>query len=132
MTDETTGGGGTRSRDLGDEVLDSAHRVWLAGLGALARAEEEGSRLFSQLVERGRETEGKRSGGFGERARDTAGSVRTAAETVGAGIEAQVGEVMRRLGVPTRDEIQELTRRVEELNARIDRMGGGSIGGPRG
>jgi len=123
VTDETTGGGGKRGKDLADEMLGSAHRVWLAGLGALARAEEEGSRLFSQLVERGRESEVAGRGRFDETVRGAAGSVRSAAETVSAGIEAQVGEVMRRMGVPTRDEIQELTRRVEELNAKIDRMG---------
>jgi hypothetical protein len=32
----------------------AAHSIWLAGLGALAAAEEEGPRLFSRLVELGR------------------------------------------------------------------------------
>ena len=31
-------------------VKDSAHQVWLAGLGAYARAEKQGSRLFDNLV----------------------------------------------------------------------------------
>ena len=35
----------------------SAHSIWLAGLGALAAAEDEGTRLFSQLVQRGRSVE---------------------------------------------------------------------------
>jgi len=30
-----------------DDLKDSVHRIWLAGLGALAAAEEEGSKLFS-------------------------------------------------------------------------------------
>lgn len=122
MTDETTGGG-KRGENLADEMLESAHRVWLAGLGALARAEEEGSRLFSQLVERGRESEAGGRGRVDETVRGAAGSVRSAAEAVSAGIEAQVGEAMRRMGVPTRDEIRELSRRVEELAAKVDRMG---------
>jgi len=136
MTDETTGGGGRRGKDLADEMLDSAHRVWLAGLGALARAEEEGSRLFSQLVERGRESEAAGRGrvdetvrGAADTVRGTADTVRSAVGSVSAGIEAQVGEVMRRMGVPTREEIQQLTRRVEELAARIDRMGGTDAAG---
>jgi Poly(hydroxyalcanoate) granule associated protein (phasin) len=40
----------------------SAHDVWLAGLGALAQGREEGSRLFSRLVIKGREVERKGGG----------------------------------------------------------------------
>src|SRR3954454_5608256 len=42
-----------------EEIKDSVHRIWLAGLGALAAAEEEGSKLFSRLVDRGRDVEAK-------------------------------------------------------------------------
>ena len=43
------------------DVRESAHKIWLAGLGALAVAEEEGSKLFKSLVEQGErfEAEGK-------------------------------------------------------------------------
>jgi hypothetical protein len=39
------------------EFKDSARHVWLAGIGALAKAKDEGGRLFESLVERGREVE---------------------------------------------------------------------------
>ena len=44
-----------------DDARESAHRIWLAGLGALAKAEEEGSKLFKNLVREGEryETAGK-------------------------------------------------------------------------
>ena len=48
-----------RVKNLQDELKESARRVWLAGLGALAAAGEEGSKMFSRLVERGRDYEGK-------------------------------------------------------------------------
>ena len=39
----------------------SLHRIWLAGLGALAKAEQEGGdELFLELVERGEEIEARR------------------------------------------------------------------------
>ena len=34
-------------------VKDNAQHIWLAGLGALATAGEEGSRVFEDLVEKG-------------------------------------------------------------------------------
>lgn len=128
------------ARDLPQDVLDIAHRVWLAGLGALSTAQDEGDRLFRQLVDRGREMEGQGREtvqGAAGRARATAGSVRegartsaesvresarSAAEGVGEALDARVGSVLSRLGVPTRSEIHELTRRIEELNAQVERL----------
>ena len=49
----------TPERSLQDDLKDTAHRIWLAGLGALAAAEEEGSKLFSRLVDRGRDVESR-------------------------------------------------------------------------
>ncbi len=37
-----------------EDTLALASQIWLAGLGALARAEQEGSEFFDQLVECGK------------------------------------------------------------------------------
>ena len=34
-------------------VLSSAHQIWLAGLGAFAKAQAEGTKLFDSLVKEG-------------------------------------------------------------------------------
>jgi len=49
--------GGKLKRTLDNNV--AAHRIWLAGLGALAVAEEEGTKVFSRLVDRGRKIEAR-------------------------------------------------------------------------
>ena len=41
--------------EMQKELADRGRDVWLAGLGALATVEEEGSKLFARLVERGKE-----------------------------------------------------------------------------
>lgn len=46
-----------RARTVPREARESAQKIWLAGLGALAVAEEEGGRLFDRLVEKGLELE---------------------------------------------------------------------------
>jgi poly(hydroxyalkanoate) granule-associated protein len=116
-------------KDLPADLFETAHRVWLAGLGALASAEKEGNRYFRQLVERGREVEGRGREsvrGAGERMRGGAAGVgekvREGAVGVGEALDARVTTVLHRLGVPTRNEIQDLTRRVEELNAKVERL----------
>jgi hypothetical protein len=38
---------------LATTIRDSAHVIWLAGLGAFAKAQQEGSKLFDSLVKEG-------------------------------------------------------------------------------
>lgn len=112
-------------KDEGGELKASAHKIWLAGLGALSVAEEEGSKLFKRLVERG-ETFEARLEHQGERAAAAAKGARARAErvadTVGGTLEESVASVVQRLGVPTRSELQALGKRIEELTAKIDKV----------
>jgi poly(hydroxyalkanoate) granule-associated protein len=123
-----------KAKHMPQEVLDSAHRIWLAGLGALSRAEDEGGRFFRNLVERGEEVEGEgrdkassAAQGARERAKDAARGLRGRGEKVAQDVARLVDErvdgVLHRLGVPSRQEIERLTARVEELNQRIAGMG---------
>ncbi len=108
----------TETKKPQKELKESAQKIWLAGLGALAVAEEEGVRMFDSLVERGRDWEGR-----GKERMDQARSrVEHAVDDVEERIDERVSKVMHRLGVPSRDEIQRLTRKVEELNAKIERL----------
>ena len=116
-----------------DEVTESMQRIWLAGLGALSTAGEEGAKLFKELVQRGEQAEsasresvhttysGARRG-FDE----AAGRARKAAEETwtkfGGGLDERLARTLHRIGVPTRDEISALSRRVEELTSALERM----------
>lgn len=107
-----------KERKAQRDLKDSAQKIWLAGVGALAVAEEEGVRMFDSLVERGREWEGR-----GRERMDKARSrVEHAVDDVEERVDERVSQVMHRLGVPTRDEIHRLTRKVEELNAKIEQL----------
>lgn len=114
-----------KAKELQMDLMDSAHKVWLAGLGALAVAEEEGGKLFSNLVERGEglEKKGKQQV---EKARGAVTGVKTVAEsywdTFERTLDDKVTGVIHRLGVPTKDEIETLTAKVENLTAAIEKM----------
>src|SRR5688572_24967827 len=134
----------TTADDIKGELKANASKVWLAGLGALATAEEEGGKLFRGLVKKGESFEKKglaqidtlkeRVEELAGAARDRFGEVREdvqdraegAWEKVGAAAEAveerwddKMHGVLRRIGVPSRNEIAALTRRVEELTAMV-------------
>lgn len=114
-----------------EELKESVHKIWLAGLGAVALTEEKGSEFFKGLVERGesfkikvpgeeqlKEVKEKLSGAR-DKAKERAGST---FDKVEGKLDEAVSAAMRRLGVPSRDEIATLTKRVEELTRVVEQL----------
>jgi poly(hydroxyalkanoate) granule-associated protein len=114
-----------KAKELQKDFMDSAHRIWLAGLGAVAVAEEEGTKLFTNLVERGEGLEEKSKEQV-EKAMGAVTGVKTVAEsyweTFESTVDDQVTGIIHRLGVPTKTEIDELSKQVEKLSKSIDAM----------
>jgi len=109
------------------DVKDSAHKIWLAGLGAVAVAEEEGSKFFKTLVKKGEKFEDKRKKQVDQvvdKVKDGVEDVREGVESrwqrLGDSFDNKVGGAIERLGVPSREEIFKLTQRVEDLTKKID------------
>ena len=103
-------------------LKESANQIWLAGLGALSLAEDEGGKFFKALVKRGKvfetdikdrldEVKGKLD------ARKATGETLVKIET---GFENSVAGVMHRLGLPTKKEIEGLSKRVDRLTKAIE------------
>lgn len=112
-------------------LKESAHDIWLAGLGAFALAGEEGGRLFKSLVKKGEGLEKVNKGRINTRVHKLVGRVeglrgdaRSAVAAVRTPIEAGMTNAMHRLGVPTRKEIATLTKRVEELTRVVAKSRG--------
>lgn len=110
-----------------EELKESVHKIFLAGLGAMAMAEEEGSKFFKNLVEKGEgyETRGKkRWDGVKEQVEEARTKAKGRAESTFEKVEDTfddaVARATRRLGIPSRDEIAMLTKRVEELTKVVE------------
>jgi len=117
-------------KQLADAVRTSAQQIWQAGLGAFAKAQEEGGRVFSRLVEEGTNLQ-KRTRTLAE------GKVAEVSETVNKvadGVSKQasgswdkleqvfedrVARAMGSMGVPTKGDIEALSARVEELSKAV-------------
>jgi len=111
--------------DMQNEVKDSAHKIWLAGLGALTLAGEEGTKMFKSLVEKGAEFESREKAPV-EAIKNTYDRTKEAAGDLFARIEGnfndKVASALQKLGVPTRDEIAQLTNRVDALMEAINKL----------
>jgi len=111
-----------KKTDLMPSLKESAYHIWLAGLGAYSVAGEEGTRLFNQLVDKGAELDEankERILELAERAKGLKGDAKGAWEKISTPFEGGLATAMHRLGVPTREEIVNLTERVEELTKLV-------------
>lgn len=102
-------------------AADVARRVWLAGLGVVTMAREQGEQVFCALAERGEEL-----ARAAEARVPAVGVARGAADdawkTVTTLVEAQLNSGLHWLGVPTSDELAKLSRKVDRLNASVDAL----------
>lgn len=103
-------------------VKDSAHQIWLAGLGAFSKAQEEGSKLFESLVKEGQEVEARTKKVSEEGVEEAKAKTSGTWDKLEQVFEDRVSRALNQLGVPTRNDIQELAERVEELSKNVKEL----------
>ncbi len=124
----------TESNLLGT-VKESSTQIWLAGLGAFSKAQEEGTKVFEALVKEGAGLQKKVRKFADAQVADVTNEVSgkiTEATSKAAGawdrletvFEERVGRAVSRLGVPSKADIAALTARVEELTKQVQKMNG--------
>jgi poly(hydroxyalkanoate) granule-associated protein len=110
---------------LASAVRASAQQIWQAGLGAFAKAQQEGQRGFSKLVRDGSELQ-KRARKV-EEATDTVARAAERASRRGTSswgkleqvFEERVARALATIGVPARSEVEELKHRIAELEQAV-------------
>lgn len=114
-----------KAKDVQHEVVENAHKVWLAGLGAFAVAEEEGAKFLKNLMEKGEDIESKGKEQL-DKAKGAAGGVKAVAEsywgTIGQTVDDTVTKAFDRIGVPTKDEFKALNKKVSELTKTVENL----------
>jgi len=124
-----------QARGVSKTVMDSAQQIWLAGLGAFAKAQQEGGKLFEALVKEGTALDAKTRKFTDAKVAEargnveaTLGQVRERSQETWDKLEKvfedRVSRALGRLGVPGRDEIRTLTSRVEELSREVRKLNG--------
>ncbi len=122
-------------KQLADAVRTSAQQIWQAGLGAFAKAQEEGGKVFAKLVKEGTElqkrTQKLANGKVGE-VTDTVTRMADSVSKQASGswdkleqvFEDRVSRSLKSLGVPTQSDVQALTMRIEELSKAVSALSG--------
>ena len=112
-------------------IKDSAQQIWLAGLGAFAKMQEEGSKAFEALVKDGANVQKKTQKAAEESLSQAQARMAGFASDFGtkaAGgwgkleniFEERVARALEKLGVPSAQEVAALRARVEALEAQLE------------
>ncbi len=108
----------------------SAHQIWLAGLGAMAKAQEQGSKAIEALVNDGLAFQRKSQAEAQQRLHEATERLSHLASDFGQQatvrvdrlehlFEDRVAKALQRLGMPTLYDLQALTERVDQLEAQL-------------
>jgi poly(hydroxyalkanoate) granule-associated protein len=123
---KTTGANGV---PLAEMIRNSANQIWLAGLGALAHAEHRGADWFESLIAAGdkleraaREQIARPMRLAERRVSETRDSIGETWSTVAVVVERRVAKLLNSMQIPTSRDIDELTRRVAELQEALQAL----------
>jgi poly(hydroxyalkanoate) granule-associated protein len=118
---------------LAGQVKESAQQIWLAGMGAFARAQAEGTKVFETLVKEGTSLQKKTQSAAEEKISEVTGKMSSMAGDVQAragqhwdkleGIfEERTAKALNKLGVPSAKDVGALTARIDALSAKIAKI----------
>lgn len=122
-------------KQLAGAVRTSAQQIWQAGLGAFAKAQEEGGRVLTKLVNESTNLQKRTKKMAEDKVSEVTGTVNKVADGVSKQasgswdkleqvFEDRVARALGTIGVPTQKDIQTLTKRVEQLAKAVAELSG--------
>ena len=118
-----------------DKLLYTVHQIWLAGLGAASKASQGTPRLLDELVAEGARVQAQQRGAAEKALRALVDTVNARVDQVRGQaadtlnnlekiFQVRVHRALAQLGVPSGEEIEALSKRIDRLNESIDRVAG--------
>ena len=109
----------TDNNQLASTIKESTQQIWLAGLGAFAKAQEEGGKMFDALVKEGEAMQKKTRDVADARIAAVAGRAADTWDRLEQVFEDRVARALGSLGVPSKKEVDVLSKRIAELTAAV-------------
>ena len=118
---------------LASAVKESAQQIWLAGLGAFAKAQEGGGKVYESLMKEGLSIQRKTQAAAEEKISEAtskmanmAGDIQSKAgqqwDKLENIFENRVAQALNKLGVPSAKDVDALIARIDELNESVQKM----------
>ena len=109
-------------QDMSQRMKDSAQHIWLAGLGAFAKAQEEGSKVFENLVKEGshlQQTTQQAQAKMTEAAEKMGQMATGQMDKLETIFEERVAKALKSMGLPSAQDLADLQARVEQLEKQL-------------
>jgi len=110
---------------LSKSLSESAQQIWLAGLGAFVKAQAEGMKAFLTLVKEGETLQSRTSKVASAKVAEAAAKASGTWDKLEQVFEDRVARSLSSLGVPTKKDIETLSKRVAELTEVVQSLNGG-------
>ena len=118
---------------LASAVKESAQQIWLAGLGAFAKAQEGGGKMYESLMKEGLSIQRKTQAVAEEKLSEASSKMANMAGDIQskAGqqwdkleniFEDRVSKALGKMGVPSAKDVDALVARIDELNKTVQKM----------
>lgn len=107
---------------MAGSIRESAQQIWLAGLGAFSKAQEEGVKMFETLVREGENLQKKTRKVAEDRVVEITSKATGTWDRLEKVFEDRVARALHSLGVPTKQDVQTLARRVAELTTAVEEL----------
>jgi len=114
---------GISENQLAATIKESAHQIWLAGLGAFVKAQKEGNKVFDSLVKEGESLQSRTRKAAEAKVGEFAAKATGSWDKLEQVFEDRVAQALHGLGVPTKKDIDNLSKRVAELVEKMDAAG---------
>ncbi len=108
--------------DLSATIRDSASNIWLAGLGAFVKAQEEGGKVFDALVKEGQTFQKRAKKAADDKVIEMNERASTTWDKLEQVFEDRVARALHSLNVPSKKDIDALSKRVEKLTALVEEL----------
>jgi len=137
---QATTGSGLFDSALAHTVKESAQQIWLAGMGAFAKAQSERGKLFETLVKEGLSLQKKTqtvaedkisevTSKMSNMAGDISGKATQHWDKLETIFEERVAKALNRLGVPSAKDVDALIGRIDALSASVAKLSKGPAAG---
>ncbi|WP_416422042.1 phasin family protein [Pseudomonas sp. App30] len=122
------------------EVRSYARKIWLAGIGAYAKAGKEGVSYIKELIKTGEDVEktGKKKidaeikaanteiaevkGEVKAELKSVKGKVELQLDRIESAFDSRVASALNRIGIPSRHDVETLSAKLDELTALLQRV----------
>ena len=123
---------------MSEQMKNSAQQIWQAGLGAFAKAQEEGSKVFETLVKDGSKFQettlqaqakmAEAAAKAGAMASDMSQRANGQFDRLEGIFEERVAKALHSMGLPNAQDMADLQARVDALEAEVKALKSGGKG----